>query len=93
MIDTERLILRPWQYNNRAPFAAMGADPEVMRHFPALLSRAESDALVDRVDRFFADHGWGMWALERRADGAFLGFAGLIRVTFESSINGDVEIG
>jgi RimJ/RimL family protein N-acetyltransferase len=93
MIQTERLILRPWQYNDRAPFAAMGADPEVMRHFPALLSRAESDALVDRVDRFFADHGWGMWALERRADGAFLGFAGLIRVTFESSINGDVEIG
>ena len=63
MIETPRLIIRPWQESDRAPFAAMGADPEVMAHFPALLSRAESDAMVDRIGLMLADQGFGFWAL------------------------------
>jgi RimJ/RimL family protein N-acetyltransferase len=80
MFQTERLILRAFRDEDRAPWAAMNADPEVMRHFPGLLSRAEADAVIDRVNGKIAATGVGFWALERKADGAFLGFAGLNRV-------------
>ena len=77
MIETERLILRQWREADRAPFAALNADPEVMEHFPAPLTRAESDAVIDRQVADIAAHGRGFMALERRADGAFLGFTGV----------------
>ena len=75
------------------PFAALNADPEVMRYFPGLLSREESDELADRIDTQFAREGWGLWALEERATSRFLGFTGLARPTFEASFTPAVEIG
>jgi len=77
MLETERLILRAFRDEDRAPWAAMNADPEVMAHFPARLSRTEADEVIDRVNRKIAETGVGFWALERKADGVFLGFAGL----------------
>jgi ribosomal-protein-alanine N-acetyltransferase len=82
-LATDRLILRRWRAEDRAPFAAMNADPVVMEHFPAPLTAAQSDALVDQIERWFDSHRYGLWALERRADGAFLGFTGLSDVGFD----------
>ena len=48
-----------------------------MALFPAQLTRAESDALVDRMIAGWAADGFGLWAVERLGDGAFLGFTGL----------------
>src|SRR5690242_12596061 len=68
-LQTERLVLRAFRDADRAPFAAMNADPAVMEHFPSTLDRAASDALVDRIiDRWRTD-GHGLWAVERRDDG------------------------
>jgi ribosomal-protein-alanine N-acetyltransferase len=92
-LSTERLILRRWRPEDRAPFAAMNADPRVMEHFPAPLDRAASDALVDRIERSFDDRGYGLWALERRDDGAFLGFTGLLDVGFEAPFAPALEVG
>lgn len=75
-LRTERLLLRRWRDEDRAPFAAMNADPRVMEHFPALMTRAESDAVVDRIEASFERDGIGLWVVER--DDEFLGFAGLI---------------
>lgn len=75
-LRTERLRLRRWRDEDRAPFAAMNADPRVMEHFPALMTREESDAVVDRIEASFERDGVGLWAIER--GGEFLGFAGLI---------------
>lgn len=77
MIETTRLILRPWRDDDRAPFAAMGQDAEVMRHLGPLLDRAGSDAIVDRLIAMQAVLGHCFWALERRDNGAFIGFCGL----------------
>jgi ribosomal-protein-alanine N-acetyltransferase len=74
-ITTERLVLRRWRASDREPFAALNADPVVMEHFPAPLSREESDAFVDRIEGHFDEHGYGLWAVERA--GTFLGFTGL----------------
>ncbi|MEM8825520.1 MAG: GNAT family N-acetyltransferase [Pseudomonadota bacterium] len=92
-IETERLILREWREEDRAPFAAMNADPEVMLHFPALLSRAESDALVEREKASFARDGFGLWAVERKDDGAFIGFIGLGGSHSGTPVDDDPEIG
>jgi ribosomal-protein-alanine N-acetyltransferase len=74
-LHTERLILRGWAEKDRVPFAELNADSEVMEHFPARLTRAESDAFVDRIERHFDQHGFGLWAVE--AEEGFIGFTGL----------------
>lgn len=76
-LTTERLILRPWRATDREPFAALNADPVVMRHFPGSLTRAQSDAFADRVAADLAERGWGLWAVELRETGDFAGFIGL----------------
>ena len=93
MIETQRLVIRPWQEADRALFADMGADPQVMAHFPSMLSRAESDALVDRIRAMMADQGFGLWAVARRDNGAFIGFCGLNIVNFPCPVEGEIEIG
>jgi RimJ/RimL family protein N-acetyltransferase len=90
---TDRLRLRHWQPADRAPFAALNADPEVMRHFPARLSREESDAMADRVAAHVEETGWGLWALEERVTGTFLGFTGLARPGFDAPFMPATEIG
>jgi len=76
-IRTERLLMRRWRDSDRGPFAAMNADPEVMRYFPETLDRTASDGHLDRIEALFQRQGFGLWALEQAATGRFLGFTGL----------------
>lgn len=76
-LDTPRLLLRQWHESDREPFAALNADPAVMEFFPSLQSREASDASIDIWLSQFASQGWSNWAVELRASGEFLGFAGL----------------
>jgi RimJ/RimL family protein N-acetyltransferase len=92
-LPTDRLLLRRWRPEDRAPFAALNADPEVMEHFPARLTRAESDALVDRIEAGFAGHGFGLWAVEVQATGEFIGFTGLSVPSFDAPFTPAVEVG
>jgi RimJ/RimL family protein N-acetyltransferase len=92
-LTTERLLLRRWRAVDREPFAALNADAEAMRHFPAPLARVDSDALAERIAAHVDAHGWGLWALELRATGAFVGFTGLARATFEAPFTPAVEVG
>jgi RimJ/RimL family protein N-acetyltransferase len=92
-LSTARLILRRWRDADREPFARLSADPEVMRHFARPLDRAASDAFVDRIEAAFAARGFGLWAVERRVDCAFLGFTGLVVQKFEAPFTPCVEAG
>lgn len=92
-LQTERLLLRGWRASDRAPFAAMNADAEVMRHFPTALSPVESDELADQIATPIEQQGWGLWALEERASGRFLGYTGLKRPEFDAHFMPAVEIG
>ncbi len=85
-LQTERLLLPRWRPTDLEQFAAMNADAAVMEHFPAPLSAEQSAALVARIERCFEEHGYGLWAVEVRVDGAegaFAGFVGLEPVTDE----------
>jgi RimJ/RimL family protein N-acetyltransferase len=88
---TPRLRLRGWRVEDREPFAAMNADPLVMEHFPSVLSRTESDELVDRIEANFERRGFGLWAAEH--EGAFIGFIGLAVPRFETEFTPCVEVG
>jgi len=90
---TQRLVLRQWCGEDRTPFAVLNADPMVMEHLPALLTRAQSDALVDRCIEHIARHGYGLWAVEVRASSEFIGFVGLSVPTWEAAFTPCIEIG
>jgi RimJ/RimL family protein N-acetyltransferase len=92
-IITSRLFLRRWTDADREPFSEMNADPAVMKYFPSTLTRAESDSLVDRVQAHFAEHGFGVWAVEVRGEGRFAGYIGLFTPRFEAHFTPCVEIG
>jgi RimJ/RimL family protein N-acetyltransferase len=91
--ETERLILRPWRNADRKPFAAMSADPEVMRYFPSTLDEAASNVLVDTLEARWAENGFAFAAVERKSDSAFLGFTGLSKVPYETPFTPAIEIG
>jgi RimJ/RimL family protein N-acetyltransferase len=92
-LSTKRLLLRRWQPSDLSLFAAMNADPEVMEHFPARLTAAESDALVAKFEQHFEQYGFGLWAVEVPGIAPFIGFIGLAHVGFEAEFTPAVEIG
>ena len=91
-LEGVRIRLRRWCLEDRAPFAAINAEPAVRRYLPAL-SREASDAMLDRIDAHFAQHGWGFWAVEERASTTLIGLCGLAHVRFEAFFTPAVEIG
>jgi RimJ/RimL family protein N-acetyltransferase len=92
-LHTERLVLRPWRESDREPFARLNADPEVMRYFPAPLTRAQSDQLAARAGSHIVEHGWGLWAVEVIGGPEFIGFVGLSRPAFTAHFAPAVEVG
>lgn len=92
-LTTERLRLRQWRDSDLEPFAALNADPRVMEHFPATLTRAESDAVVERFATLIGKRGWGFWAAELSATGTCIGFIGLHAQPAEFPVGPCIEIG
>ncbi len=92
-LRTERLVLRGWRPPDRDAYAEMNADPRVMEHFPGTMTRAESDAHADRIEEHFAQHGFGLWAVEAPGEVAFAGFVGLAVPRFDAHFTPAVEVG
>lgn len=92
-IETPRLVLRQWQPADRAPFAALNADPVVMEHLLKPMSRVESDAFVDRIEALWDDKGFGLWAVEVPGVVNFAGFVGFMVPSFQANFTPCVEIG
>lgn len=93
MIETARLRLRQWRAEDYIAFAAMGSNPQVMEYFPKLLTRAESDAMIDRMKSIIDTQGWGFWAVELKHNQQFIGFTGLHDQPTQFSFSPCVEIG
>ena len=71
----------------------MNADEEVMRYLPSTLTREKSDEFAQHTEAHIDRLGWGWWALEERATGAFIGFAGLGSPSFVAHFTPCIEIG
>lgn len=93
MIETDRLILRGWRDSDVEPFHTMCNDPEVMRYLGPPMSREVAEQSAERQNGFLASHGYCFWAVERKADGAFLGFCGIKPGPAGTPIADQMEIG
>lgn len=92
-LETERLVLRRWKPRDTGPFAVLNADPEVMEHFPDILTSEESSEMMRRIDLHFDEFGFGLWAVEIKWAKRFIGFCGLAVPTFQTPFTPAVEIG
>jgi len=94
-LETDRLLLRAWQDDDLGPFAAMCADPDVMRYFPEPLTREKSEQLILRAMEKQETDGFCMAPVEVRKTGEFLGFVGLNVPTYAAPLPFEpcVEIG
>jgi RimJ/RimL family protein N-acetyltransferase len=88
-----RVCLRRWRDEDREAFAAVNSDARVMEFFARLLTRVESDAMVDRIEKHFSEHGFGLWAIEVPGVAPFIGFAGLTWARFSAPFTPCVEAG
>ena len=93
MIETSRLLLRRWHRSDIAPFHDMGQDAEVMRYLGPPPSKADCRATVARMNELADTSGDCFWAIEQRADGAFIGFCGIKPGPPGTPIAGAPEIG
>ena len=91
-LETDRLILRAWEPDDRKVFARINADPLIMEYFPRVLDEAASNRLVDRFEQHFEKHGFGFYALALQETGEFIGFVGLSHVDFDAPFTPAVEI-
>ncbi len=92
-IETERLILRSWKDTDKAPFAEMNSNPEVMKYFPTPLSAEESNAFIDRINAEFDATGFGLYAVEIKDTEEFIGYVGFHRFAFDAPFSPNWEIG
>lgn len=92
-LETPRLLLREWRDTDREAFAAIVADPHVMRFYPATRSRAEADAWIDKMIAGLANGTAHFLAVERKSDGTLLGLTGTGDINFPIPTEPKLEIG
>jgi ribosomal-protein-alanine N-acetyltransferase len=71
----------------------MNSDETVMKYFPAALNRNETIALIDRIEMYFDKNNFGLYAVEEKSAGTFIGFTGFSTPSFESYFTPCIEIG
>ncbi|MDG4826408.1 GNAT family N-acetyltransferase [Asanoa sp. WMMD1127] len=94
-IETERLLLRGWRDDDLDPLAAVNADPEVMRYIldGSVRDRGRTEADLRRIRDGWDQRGFGLFAVEVRATGRLIGWAGLAVPEFLPEVLPAVEIG
>jgi RimJ/RimL family protein N-acetyltransferase len=85
-LTSGRICLRPWRDEDRDAFAAMNSDARVMEFFRQPLSRGDSDAMVDRIEKHFEEHSFGLWAVEIPGVAPFVGFTGFSFARFDAPL-------
>ena len=92
-IPTPRLVLRGWRETDFDALFSLCSDVRVMEFLGPVSSEADVRAMIERLRTCQADNGYCFWAVERREDGAVLGFCGLKPGQAGTPIEGMVEIG
>jgi len=92
-IETLRLRLRPWRLEDLSPFAALNADPAVMKYFTKPLNRTETKSYIEQLVAHFHQHGFGRWAVEVKDGGQFIGAVGLSVPPWPTSFTPCVDVG
>lgn len=94
MIETGRLILRPWRDADKPAFHDVVNTPPMMAHFGGVQPRDAIDALIDAQRANQADYGFSMWAVDARATGTLAGICGLRKMPYpDTLLTGELEAG
>jgi RimJ/RimL family protein N-acetyltransferase len=94
MIETERLRLRGWTMEDAEPFIRHLNTPAVMRWIGGVRPPEALREVVQRFIRWQEARGFTFWLVERKSDGAHLGFCGLkIADDPGTAVEGLLEIG
>ena len=93
IIETDRLILRAWKLEDLPQFTAMNKDERVMRYFPGILTDDQTESFYIRILSEFELNGWGLYAVELKSTGKFIGYVGLHEIGFDADFAPGVEIG
>lgn len=91
--ETERLILRDWREEDWEPFWQGTNTKAVMRWLGGMCDEVKRDAVKQHLLGYARDHGHTFWAIERKEDGAILGFCGLKRCNQSGGPLGMMEVG
>ncbi|MFL5844823.1 MAG: GNAT family N-acetyltransferase [Solirubrobacteraceae bacterium] len=94
MPETARLTLRRPRLDDAEAFAAINADPEVMRFITTegRLFRGESDLMLRKMIDHWDDHGFGLWMADLFGTGELAGFVGLSHPSLPA-VAEEVEVG
>jgi len=92
-LETDRLLLRRWNAGDVEAFAALNADPAVMKNFPRMLNLDETKGFIASAEAHFEREGFGLWATELKENGDFIGFIGISIPRFNAPFMPCVEIG
>src|SRR5471032_2818298 len=93
MLETLRLVLRPWRASDIEPWVAMCADPRVMEFFLDIEDRTKAEAAALRMRENLDRDGFGWWALEIKGSAEFAGVIALQEIPFETHFTPAVEVG
>ncbi|ALG59905.1 MULTISPECIES: GNAT family N-acetyltransferase [Citromicrobium] len=91
--QTDRLTLRDWREEDWPLFWEGTNTPAVMRWLGGVCDADKRAGAQDRLLGYQRDHGHTFWVLERKADGAILGFCGLKRCNQAGGPLGMMEVG
>ena len=92
-LETARLVLRDWRADDWPQFWEGTNTPAVMRWLGGVCDGEKRAAAQARLEGYRADHGHTFWAVERKGDGAILGFCGLKRCNQQGGPIGAMEVG
>ena len=91
--ETERLILRDWREEDWEPFWEATNTPAVMEWLGGVCDAGKRQGAQERLLGYQRDHGHTFWVIERKEDGAILGFCGLKRCNQAGGPLGEMEVG
>jgi RimJ/RimL family protein N-acetyltransferase len=76
VLETGRLVLRPLTFADADALIEVLGDPVAMEHYPAAKDQAQVEAWIRWALESYEREGFGLWAVVRKKDGAFLGDCG-----------------
>lgn len=86
ILETKRLILREYTWDDFDALHAILSDPEIMQHYPHPFSEEETRSWIQRNLNRYRDYGFGLWAVVRKENGQFIGDCGLTLQNIDGEI-------
>jgi len=93
IFKSQRLGFRNWTDNDLKDLEEINSDPEVMEFFPNILSKKETEDLLQRLIKHYEDRKYTYFATEILETGELIGFIGLAYQTYKTEFTPATDIG